>query len=155
MNAIAPIRTVTGGAAWRLPTYYPVRDVYRLGQGVVLEVQSSSPGYDNAEYGVVPFLEATATLDEEREQVVVFAVNRSQDAPLAIEGDLRSLDGYQLREQTALAHADPPAVNTADRPDAAVPRPVEGATLEQGRLRAVLPPLSWNVLRLSARQPNG
>ncbi len=90
MNAIAPIRTVTGGAAWRLPTYYPVRDVYRLGQGVVLEVQSSSPGYDNAEYGVVPFLEATATLDEERAQVVVFAVNRSQDAPLAIEGDLEA-----------------------------------------------------------------
>ena len=155
VNAIAPIRTVTGGPAWRLPTYYPVRDAYRLGHGVVLDVRSSSPGYDNREYGEVPLLEATATLDEGREELVVFAVNRSHDAPLMLEGDLRSLEGYALREQIVLDHPDPMAANTVDHPDNVVPRSADGGTVEQGRLRAVLPPLSWNVLRLSARQAAG
>jgi DNA-binding IclR family transcriptional regulator len=40
------------------------------------------------------------------------------------------------------------AANTLEDPNRVTPRSVEGTRVEDGRLRAELPPRSWNVLRL-------
>jgi alpha-L-arabinofuranosidase len=40
-------------------------------------------------------------------------------------------------------------VNTAAAPDRVAPRPVDDPKIDGGRLQAVLPPLSWNMIRLS------
>ncbi|MGP4085094.1 hypothetical protein [Streptomyces sp. KR55] len=39
--------------------------------------------------------------------------------------------------------------NTLDDPERVTPHPVEGTALQDGRLTAVLEPLSWNVIRLA------
>lgn len=111
----------------------------------------SSPSYPNEKFGEVPWLEATATIDEEHGEIAFFAVNRSQTDALAVDVDLRSLPGYRVVEQIALDHDDPSAVNSAANPDNVQPRRVTGARVDEGRLSAVLPPLSWNVIRLATR----
>jgi alpha-N-arabinofuranosidase len=154
VNAIAPISAITGGTAWRQTTYYPFLHASQCGRGTVLDLQIASPAYETALFGPVPLLAATATLDEEPERVTIFAVNRSQTESLPLDGSLRGFDGYAAIEHLVLTHDDPNATNTANRPDEVVPRACGDATLRDGRLTALLPKLSWNVIRL-ARQPAG
>ncbi len=151
VNAIAPISTVTGGAAWRQTTYYPFLHASCYGRGTVLDLQVRSPNYSNAEFDSVPLLDAVAVLDEEREEMTVFAVNRDQGGPLPLEGDMRGVDGYEVVEHIILEHADPLARNTADEPDSVVPHSGGDARLQDGVLTATLPKLSWNVIRLARR----
>ena len=41
------------------------------------------------------------------------------------------------------------AVNTLSSPDRVVPKTLDDPKLDGGRLQAVLPPLSWSMIRLS------
>jgi alpha-N-arabinofuranosidase len=151
VNAIAPIQTATGGGAWRQTTYYPFLHASRYGRGVVLDARVSSPGYPTEGFDCVPLLEATATLDEEGERLTLFAVNRSQDGALPLEGDLRAFPGYGVVEHLVLEHADPKAGNDLEQPDAVVPHARGDAAVRDGTLVARLPKLSWNVIRLGKR----
>jgi alpha-N-arabinofuranosidase len=150
VNAIAPISTATGGGVWRQTTYYPFLHASRYGRGVALDLQVAAPHYDNQEFDQVPLLEAIATLDEERGEIAIFAVNRSQDGPLPVEGNLHALPGYRVVEHLVLEHPDPKTTNTLDHPDAVVPHRRGDAALRDGCLTARLPTLSWNVIRLAA-----
>jgi alpha-L-arabinofuranosidase len=154
VNAIAPISTATGGGAWRHTTFYPFLHASCFGRGTVLDLQIASPLYDNATFDSVPLLEAIATLDEEHEQVTVFAVNRGQDGPLSLEGDLRAIPDLQVIEHLVLEHPNPKATNTLERPDEVVPHACGDATMRDGRLVATLPKLSWNVIRLGRWYPD-
>ena len=149
VNVIAPIMTAPGGAAWRQTIFYPFLHASTHGHGSVMWLQTDSPSYESEEFGAVPLLEAAATLDEERGQLTIFAVNRDQSAPLSLEGDLRGFTGYSMTEHIVLDHEDPKARNTAEHPNSVAPRREDGAGLHDGRLTALLPRLSWNVLRLS------
>lgn len=151
VNALAPISTVTGGGAWRHTTYFPFLHASSFGHGAVLDLQISSPSYTNPQFDAVPLLNATATLDDANEQLTIFAVNRDQQAVLPIEGDLRALPGYQVVEHIVLEHEDSKAVNTIDCPNNVVPHSRGDAAVDAGRLSAILPKLSWNVIRLGRR----
>jgi alpha-L-arabinofuranosidase len=152
VNVLAPITTVTGGSAWRQTIYYPFLHASRYGRGVALDLQATSPRYDDREFDAVPYLAAAATLDEAQEQATIFAVNRSQDEALPLVGDLRGLPGYRVVEHLVLTHDDPGAGNTVAAPDHVQPHADGDAALTDGQLTATLPRLSWNVIRL-ARQP--
>lgn len=147
VNVIAPIMTEPGGPAWRQTTFFPFAQASRYGRGTVLDVRVDAPTYPTDRYGDVPLLHATAVRGEDG-GVTVFAVNRGRNEPLTLEVALRGLDLSRVVEHSALADADPEARNTPDAPERVVPHAVEGATLVDGTLRAVLEPMSWNVLRL-------
>ncbi|HEV2129007.1 MAG TPA: alpha-L-arabinofuranosidase C-terminal domain-containing protein, partial [Thermomicrobiales bacterium] len=120
-----------------------------------MDVQVTSPVYENATFGEVPLLDAIATFDEANEELTIFAVNRSQDGPLPIEGDLRALAGSRVLEHLVLTHEDPKAVNTADAPETVVPHAKGDAVHNGGALTATLPALSWNVIRLAEGDARG
>lgn len=149
VNTIAPITTVTGGGAWRQTIYYPYLHASRYGRGIVLDLQVRSPHYTNKEFDAVPLLDAVAVLDEQHEEMAIFAVNRGQQESLPLEGDLRGIGGYRVVEHIVLEHTDPHATNTIERPNVVVPHSRGNAELSDGRLRATLSPLSWNVIRLA------
>lgn len=149
VNTIAPIRTAAGGGAVRETIFYPLLHTSRYGRGSVLDLRVRSPHYEDGEFGAVPMLDAVVTLDEERNEATIFAVNRSQEGALPLEGDLRGLNGYSVVEHLVLEHADPRAANTIERPNNVVPHARGDAKLANGRLSATLPRLSWNVIRLS------
>lgn len=147
VNAIAPISTRTGGGAWRQTTFFPFLHASRYGRGAALDVQVSSPCYADSEFDAVPLLEATATYDEEREALTIFAVNRGQEDALRLAGDIRAFPGYKVVEHLVLRHENPKAVNTLARPAEVAPHGGD-AGCRDGALTAMLPRLSWNVIRL-------
>ena len=151
VNVIAPIMTQNGGSAWRQTIFYPYLHASLYGRGAALDLRVQSPIYDNKEFGAVPLLDAVATLNGEEETATIFAVNRSQDSSLTLEGDLRSLSGYRVVEHLVLENGDTKAANTAANPHAVMPHGGGDATLQEGMLTAQLSKLSWNVIRLAKR----
>ncbi|MER7972013.1 alpha-N-arabinofuranosidase [Streptomyces sp. NPDC096080] len=148
VNVIAPIMTEPGGPAWRQTTFFPFAQASRHGRGQVLDVRVDSPTHDTRRFGETDLLHATAVRADDG-TVTVFAVNRSRTAPLPLEVALTGLGTTAVVEHSVLADDDPDARNTLREPDRVVPHPAEGTTLTDGVLRAVLEPLSWNVIRLA------
>jgi alpha-L-arabinofuranosidase len=147
VNVIAPIMTEPGGSAWRQASFHPIALTARFGRGTVLRVEPASPTYETAEQGEQPLLDAVAVQGDSG--VTIFAVNRSQTEPMAVDVDLRSLTSLTSAAHTALSDDDPDAINTMDEPDRVTTRRLEDPKLDGGRLQAVLPPLSWNMLQIS------
>jgi alpha-N-arabinofuranosidase len=148
VNVIAPIRTETGGPAWRQTIFHPFAQTAALAHGEVLRVEVEVGCYDTAAQGEVPFLDATATFDEETGALVVLAVNRSTQEELELSADLRGFPRHRLDRVTELAADDPRRTNSASSPDAVTPTDNPRARLVDGRLTVVLSPVSWNVIRL-------
>jgi alpha-N-arabinofuranosidase len=155
VNVIAPISTRNGGGAWRQSIFYPFLHASRYGRGVSLELLADCPGYESERFGEVPYLEAAATVDEGGRdgrggEMTIFAVNRSPDEALELELRLGGYESWTVIERLEMSGADPKAVNTAESPEAVVPRRVAGGgAVENGIMSARLTPLSWNVIRLA------
>ncbi|MBV1856729.1 arabinosylfuranosidase ArfA [Catellatospora tritici] len=148
VNVIAPIMTEPGGGAWRQTTFHPFAQASRYATGDVLRVEPTSPTYPTAEYGDVPTLHAVATHDEHTAATTVFAVNRSLDTPLSLSMDTRALGSVRVAEAYQLTAQDPYVRNTADEPDRVFPRANSSVSGDRDGVAVLLPPMSWNVIRL-------
>ncbi|HEX6359338.1 alpha-N-arabinofuranosidase [Actinophytocola sp.] len=149
VNVIAPIRSEPGGPAWRQTTFHPFALTSRHGRGIVLRVEPAGPTYETSWMGEVPVVDATAVHDEETGAVTVFAVNRDQHEPLALDVDVRSWANLTVGEHVALFDDDPQATNTVGQPDRVTPTRLSDVKAADGTVTAVLPALSWNMIRLS------
>ncbi len=150
VNVIAPIMTEPGGRVWKQTTFHPFAQASRYASGDVLRVEPVSPMYDTAEFGEVPVLHAVATHDEDDETTTLFAVNRSTEEPVTLEIDARALGrDVVITSADTLTDPDVYARNTADAPDRVAPR--ANPDHRSDPLRVVLPPVSWNVIRLGRR----
>ncbi|HYQ65095.1 alpha-N-arabinofuranosidase [Actinophytocola sp.] len=148
VNVIAPIRSEPGGPAWRQTTFHPFSLTSRHGRGTVLRVEPTGPSYETSRMGEVPVVSATAVHDEEAGTVTLFAVNRAQTEPLTLAVDVRSLPNLVVGNHTALFDEDPEATNTMDSPDRVTPTRLADVKAVDGTVTAVLPALSWNMIRL-------
>jgi alpha-L-arabinofuranosidase len=149
VNVIAPIMTRRGGPAWRQTIYHPFALTARHGRGTVLRIEPDGPRHETAAYGEVPVLDAVAVLAEDPAGVVLFAVNRDQLQELTLDVDVRALRDLTAADHVGIADDDPDAVNDAGNPDRVTPRRLEAPKLDGGRVQAVLPALSWNMIRLT------
>ena len=148
VNTIGAIRTEPGGPAWRQAIFHPFAQAARLARGQVLRVEVRAPTYETARYGDVPVVDAVATHDPSTGDLSVLAVNRSQAGPVELTVDLRGFPGLRLGEASVLADDDHAAANSLQQPDRVRPRAHPAAEVDAGRLRLVLPPVSWNAVRL-------
>lgn len=171
VNVIAPIMTENGGRAWRQTIYYPLLHASLYGRGTVLQPVIESPTYTskhertlswwNTEMGMkkvvdreVPLLEAIAVLSANQQEITIFAVNKDQLRTLDFTCELRGFGAYTVVEHLVLEHDELKAVNTADQPDNVKPHTHGDAKMADDTVQAILPKLSWNVIRL-ARGPQG
>jgi alpha-L-arabinofuranosidase len=146
-NVIAPIRTITGGPAWRQSIYHPFALTARYARGTVLRTEPTAPRHETARYGDVSSVDTVAVHDEETGGLVVFAVNRG-GTDIRLDIDLRGLPGLAGVEHLAIdAGAEPDAVNTPEHPDRVVPRAQERPPVDAGRSAVRLAPASWNLVR--------
>jgi alpha-N-arabinofuranosidase len=79
----------------------------------------------------------------------LFALNRSPDEALPLAVTSRGFSGLAVEQALALHDRDLDAANTKEAPERVRPAPLEGVALEGDRLQALLPPASWNVVRLA------
>ena len=148
VNVIAPIRSEPDGPAWRQTIFHPFALTSKYGRGTVLRTEATGPMQETALQGEVPILDVTAVRDEESGAVTLFAVNRDQNEELTLDVDLRACPGLVSGEHVAISDADPDAVNTADAPDRVAPRRLDDVKVVDGHVSAVLPALSWSMIRL-------
>ena len=115
------------------------------GRGMVLQLPLQTPVDETGAFGDVPVPDTIAVASDEG-GVTLFAVNRDQTMPVALDVDVRSLPSLSAASHVAISDDDPDAVNTLSSPDRVVPK-----TLDDRNSTAVAcgPPLSWNMIRLS------
>jgi alpha-N-arabinofuranosidase len=140
VNVIAPIMTENGGRAWRQTIYWPFYYASRHGRGVSMNVKIDAPSYECADVGEVPYLDASAVLDDNGSSLSIFCVNRSREV---MELDLKAagFEALAAVEHVELRHDDLKATNTAASPCRVEPRGLPA--VETPRLA----PLSYNLLR--------
>jgi len=148
VNVIAPIMTETGGPAWRQTIFYPFMHVSRYGRGTALNSVIASDKYDSKDFTDVPYLDAVSVLNEDEDEITIFAVNRSINESLKLECDIRSFPNFKLTEAITLANFDKKATNTITNPENVIPRVFTNYEINDGKITAELPKMSWNVLRL-------
>jgi len=147
VNVIAPIMTRNGGGAWAQTIYYPLMHASAYGRGTALRPIVTSPVYDCSDYEAVPIVDAAATMDEAG-NVTIFAINRDMKEDAELTCDLRAFGKFTSIEHTVMHHDDVKAINTESQPDNVVPSPAVTRPADGGELSAVLPALSWNMIRL-------
>ena len=100
--------TEAGGGAWRQASYHPFALTSRYGRGMVLHLPPRSPVHETGAFGDVPVLDAVAVASDEG-GVTLFAVNRDQATPVALEVDARSLPSLSATSHVAISDDDPDA----------------------------------------------
>ena len=148
VNVIAPIMTSDTGA-WRQTIFYPYMQASTLGNGTVLNTLVKSPVYES-KYGDAPYLDSVVIYKEEKEELVIFAVNKDLEEDMEITCDLRQFANYRIVEHSVLYHDDLKAVNTQEHPDTVRPQKNGRSCVENGILTAWLKCKSWNVVVMRA-----
>jgi len=150
VNVIAPIMTEKGGNAWRQTTFYPFKQAANYGLGTVLTPIIEAPTYGCEMFESVPFLDSIAIHNEEKSEVVVFALNRSEDDVIELTLDLQGFRPEKITEFSEMSGFDLKQVNT--NADASVkPSDSKDAKVDGDALSAVLKPLSWNMIRVAVK----
>lgn len=148
VNVIAPIMTEAGGGgAWRQTIFYPFMHASRYGRGVALLPILSSPKHDTSGHADVTDVESVAVYNEEKEELAVFAVNRTLDEDITLTTDIRGMEGFRLLEHIVLEHPDLKAANSVAGQRVA-PKTVDRSSLDKGVVTSLLGKASWNVIRL-------
>nr|WP_089771135.1 alpha-N-arabinofuranosidase [Ruania alba] len=147
VNIHAPIRTAAGGPAWRQASYYPMQAVFAHSQGQSIRLAVESPPMTTQSYGDVDQVDAAATRDEDG-SLTVFVVNRSLDDAVLSDVVVRAMGQPHVTEHVLLHDDDPDATNTHDHPDRVRPRHLDPPGLDGGRLQVMLPPRSWQMIRI-------
>jgi len=149
VNVIAPIRSEEGGPAWRQSIFWPFARIAQAARGRILRLAVDSSQVPTPKFGDVDAVDAAATWDEENGRIALFLANRSLDDAASVTVDLRGLSAGQLRSAEVLTvpeGGDRHAKNTETEQDNVGLVPLREVGVEDGALRATLPPLSWAVV---------
>jgi alpha-N-arabinofuranosidase len=147
VNVIAPIMTEPGGKSWRQSIYFPFMHTSMYGHGTVLACPVKCGRYDSKEYSDIPYLETVAVHNEEKNELTIFAVNRSLKEEMDLDADLYGYENFSLKEHISLHNNNLLAVNSA-KGEIVYPEKENNGQLDGNKLSVRLAPASWNVIRL-------
>ena len=141
VNVIAPIMTENGGKAWAQTIFYPFAYASTYGRGTVLRNAVNCERFSTGNYQKVPYLTASVIYDDNKEEVIVYAVNRSLQEDMELSVTLRGLEHLKLKEHQMLYHEDLKAENRKDS------QPVQPQQMPLEESTILLKKHSWNMLR--------
>ncbi|MCL2255163.1 MAG: alpha-N-arabinofuranosidase, partial [Lachnospiraceae bacterium] len=147
VNVIAPIMTEKGGKAWRQTIFYPFMQAANHGHGTVLRHNIAVASYDADDYKAVPFLEAVSIFNSEKDEVIIFAVNRSVSDNIDFSLALQGFTPSKVLEFSEISGFDVKKVNDKDCCDV-IPQTGDSVSITEHQLNATLKPLSFNLLRI-------
>src|SRR5699024_8646369 len=138
------------GKAWKQPIFYPFMQVSNYGRGNVLTPSVESETYASKDFSKVPYVETIAVHNEEENEVVVFAVNRSKDESIDFTTTLNGFDLDNSVESTELAEYDIKLTNEKDH-DGIKLTENNDFEIKGNELVGELKPLSWNTIRIKIK----
>lgn len=148
VNVIAPIMTEKDGTAWKQTIFYPYQQASLYGNGKVLNTKVEVATYNTEKINEVPYLDSIAILNEEKNELVIFSVNKhqSEEITFMIDSDLNL---GSINEATEMANYDIKAVNGPNQ-ELVVPRDSKDeVVIDGGQITIKTKPLSWNMTRIS------
>ena len=146
VNVIAPIMTAPQGPSWRQTTFFPFATTARLARGTAYRPSITTTTYETERHGDADHIDSVITYAEEDAAGAVFLINRDQRNARTITVDLRAFAASTVTEAIVLADENHHAANTLADPERVAPRVLKAANVEDGRLTAVLPPVSWAAI---------
>ncbi|WP_018924970.1 alpha-N-arabinofuranosidase [Salsuginibacillus kocurii] len=150
VNVIAPIMTENGGGLWKQTIFYPYYYTSVYGRGTALRPVIYSPKYDSIEFTDVPYLDASVVFNENKEELVLFGINRHLTENMEIVCDVRGFEDYTICEHVVLEHDDPKATNTLQQ-EQVKPHKNGVSQLNDGYLNIKYSNMSWNMIRLQKK----
>ncbi|WP_330932668.1 arabinosylfuranosidase ArfA [Enterococcus sp. BWR-S5] len=150
VNVIAPIMTETGGEVWRQTIFYPFQQVSTYGRGKVLVTDVVSDKYDTKDFSEVPYLESVVVENDKSNELVIFAVNRSQNEELSLELAIQGYNIESIKDCTTIANHGLKTVNEQGQ-ERVKPETNNQINMSDTQLDIRLPALSWNMIRLTKR----
>jgi len=150
VNVIAPIMTEKGGPTWRQTTFYPFKQAATYGHGTVLREHLDVPTYDCADFKDVPYVESVAIQNSDKNEIVVFAVNRSGDEVVDFSAKLQGYNPENIIEFSEMSGFDIKQTNIKTA-GAVMPKASNTASLSGNKLTANFAPLSWNMIRVGIK----
>lgn len=151
VNVIAPIMTENDGGAWKQTIFYPFLHASRYGRGTALHSVVNSTMHDSKNHTNVTDVESAAVYNEEKEEVTIFAVNRSVREDASFEADVRSFGDYEVKEYLVLEHDDMKVTNSITG-EKITPSIKKEYTLDNGIFTTVMKKCSWNVIRFGKKK---
>lgn len=147
VNVIAPIMTEKhGGPAWKQTIFYPFYHASRYGRGWVLQPVIHTSMHDTSCHENVTDIESVAVYNPEKEETVLFAVNRNVTEDIELSADIRDSGASKILEHIVLEHSDLKSCNGPGK-ETVFPKKVNRSVIENGVLKSVLKKTSWNVIR--------
>lgn len=150
VNVLAPIMTNPEGAAWKQTIYYPFQQVSLYGRGTVLDPKIWVEGYSTKDFAHVPYIEAIAVHNNQKNELVVFALSRSFEK-IDFEIDLNGFKLKEIIEFSQFTGFDIKEINTEKKGNV---KPVASSNinLSDDKVTAKIFPLSWNMIRISLEE---
>ncbi len=148
VNVIAPIMTETGGDIWKQTIFYPYMYASQNGRGSALKTINQCDTYQTTDGLTVPYLETSVILNEDKREIVVFAVNRSLDEALTIDLQFEGFDTVTKMEHIELYADNLKAINTKGD-EGVSPRKVAFSPKTSSQHSETLKKHSWNMLTYS------
>ncbi len=97
---------------------------------------------------VTAICDAVVTADEAAETLSVFAVSKDTAGSTQLNMDLRQYADYVIAGQYSMHHSNLQAANSRENPLEVTPVRASDAEITDGRLTALLPAASWNLILL-------
>lgn len=148
VNVIAPIMTATWGGICRQTIFYPLLHASKYGRGASLMPVAESPRYDSRDFTDVPYLESAAVWNQEKEELTVFAVNRSLGEEMELSLTARNFGEYKPVEHIAMRSDNLMETNTVEKPGMVFPVQNQLPVMDGETVKALLGKASWNVIRM-------
>src|ERR1035437_5824357 len=143
VNVIAPIFSNDKGIFLQT-IYYPLALFANHTKGKALQLFVDSPKYKTRRFDDVPYLDVSCAIDNG--QLVINAVNRHPDQPLAADFEL---EDKQFSGPVAVSEVTGPDIKSANDFGQTTVQTVErSATAEALRLRYTFPPHSYTMLKV-------
>ena len=145
VNVLAPIHT-RGDALLLQSIYYPFIMYSSRRDGVSIQPVVTGPGYESKSYGWVNDIDASAILGDG--VLHVFMIHRNMSEPAEVEIDPAGQKIEAVLSAEVVTGPGPKACNTYEDPYRVVSKPLKTCTLQDGKARLHLPPLSVAAVTL-------
>jgi len=150
--------TKKSGGVWKQTIFYPFMDASRYGRGTVLRCPIIVDKYDTKDFNDVPYLDAVAVYNGEKEDVTIFAVNRNLNEAIILDAEIAGYGEMMLVEHRILRNDDLDAVNSINEEKVKPAIKRNGAIKYKSGsslLAIELPAASWNVINFTKKQEKG
>jgi len=117
VNVIAPLVTSPSGLL-RSTTYYPLELYANRSGNLALEVVLECPRFDTRHFADQPYLDVSATYDEDRRRLTLGVVNRRREGDVVGSIELVGARAKPGGQAFVITGSSPETRNTFDQPDA-------------------------------------